>query len=234
MSPYQQSPFPATLWPTLPGLWSPSRSFDPGIAPEADASRTPCASIPAKRNHRSFAAAIDPSFRTPAEASNRMMASLRSAPASSSLAVQPFGWGSLRRPWWRGVRRAVCGEAGGVTAMKQVSGPALLPFPREHRRVFPPSVPGSSDAGAFRRPLLGSCEDPPVTPCGAAARLPSGPASLRRLDNQMASSHLHVGLGDPGDYDDETVGLDPSRACVRASLFTMFDHGWPSLPMTRP
>jgi hypothetical protein len=102
MGPYQQPPFPAALWPTLPGLWSPSRSFDPGIAPEADASRTQCTGIPAIRFRSSFAAASDLS----------VSASLRSAPASSSLAVQPFGWGSPRRPWWRGVRRAVCGEAG--------------------------------------------------------------------------------------------------------------------------
>jgi len=48
-------------------------------------------------------------------------ASLRSAPASSSLTVQPLGWGSPRRPWWRGVRRNICREASVVTAMKQVS-----------------------------------------------------------------------------------------------------------------
>lgn len=104
----------------------------------------------------------------------------------------------------------------------------------EHRRVLPPSVPGSSDASVFRRLLLGSCEDPPVTPCGASARLPSGPVPLREQDDQMASSHLHFRLGDLKEYEDGTVGLDPSRACVRPSLFTMFDHGWPSLPMTRP
>jgi hypothetical protein len=104
----------------------------------------------------------------------------------------------------------------------------------EHRRVFPPSVPGSSDASAFRRLLLGSCEDPSVTPCGASARLPTGPVPLREQDNQKASSHLRFRLGDLKEYADGTVGLDPSRACVRPSLFTMFDHGWPPLPMTRP
>jgi hypothetical protein len=60
MGPYQQPPFPAALWPTLPGLWSPSRSFDPGIAPEADASRTQCAGIPARRFRSSFRRRVRP------------------------------------------------------------------------------------------------------------------------------------------------------------------------------
>jgi hypothetical protein len=47
MSPYRRSPFPAFYRPILSGLWPPSRSFDRGIAPEADASRTLCAGIPA-------------------------------------------------------------------------------------------------------------------------------------------------------------------------------------------
>lgn len=83
-------------------------------------------------------------------------------------------------------------------------------------------------------PVLGSREDPPATLCRAAARLPSGPASLRRLDTQMASFHLQHRLGDLRESDGGTVGLDPSRACVRTSLFTKSDHGWPPLPMTRP
>jgi len=47
MSPYRRSPFPAFYRPILSGLWPPSRSFDRGIAPVADASRTLCAGIPA-------------------------------------------------------------------------------------------------------------------------------------------------------------------------------------------
>jgi len=102
MSPYRRPPFPARIRPILSGLWPPSRSFDRGIAPVADASRTLCASIPARRNPCSFAAALV--VRLWLEARGER-ASLRSAPASSSLTVQPCGWGSLRRPWWRGVRR---------------------------------------------------------------------------------------------------------------------------------
>jgi len=47
MSPYRNPPFPARIRPILTGLWPPSRSFDRGIAPVADASRTLCAGIPA-------------------------------------------------------------------------------------------------------------------------------------------------------------------------------------------
>lgn len=56
---------------------------------------------PSERNPCSFAAALVVALWLEARGER---ASLRSAPASSSLTVQPFGWGSLRRPWWRGVR----------------------------------------------------------------------------------------------------------------------------------
>jgi hypothetical protein len=64
--------------------------------------------------------------------------------------------------------------------------------------------------------------------CEVAFRPPPFGGDLR------ASFHRHHGLGDPREPEDGTVGLDPSRACVRTSLFTMNDHGWPPLPMTRP
>jgi hypothetical protein len=59
---------------------------------------------PSERNPCSFTAALVVPFWLEARSER---ASLRSAPTSSSRAVQPFSWGSLRRPWWRGVRREV-------------------------------------------------------------------------------------------------------------------------------
>jgi hypothetical protein len=154
MSPYRRSPFPAFYRPILTGLWPPSRSFDRGIAPVADASRTLCAGIPANRNPCSVAAALVVPHRLEACGER---ASLRSAPASSSLTVQPFGWGSLRRPWWRGVRRNVCREASVVTAMKQVSRKHCCLREGVSFGVFEvPSTLGPSDAGIFRCP----CSDP--------------------------------------------------------------------------
>jgi len=116
-----------------------------------------------------------------------------------------------------------------VTAKKQV--PCAIAVTRRDvagrssdRNREVPSTPGSSDANVFRR----SCSDP------ARIRQPRLAAQLRGCHPRMASFHLHLGLGDPRELEDGTVGLDPSRACVRTPLFTMFDHGLPPLPMTRP
>lgn len=123
----------------------------------ADASRTRCASIP-----------DDGALCSPSAALVLLVteitwerASLRSAPASSSLAVQPSGWGSSRRPWGRRVRRDARFEAFVATAKKQV---IVSPAIREamdgkmkgSQGAFAPSTPGSSDPNAFRR----SCSDP--------------------------------------------------------------------------
>ena len=177
MGPYRGPPFPATVRPTLPGLWSPSRSFDHRIAPAVDASRTRCASIPDCRAPCSQAAAL---VRLVTEITSER-ASLRSAPASSSLAVQPFGWGSSRRPWGRGVRRDDRFEAFVVTAKKQV--PSSIAAGRMGIagcfRTVDTRVLGPERLSTF---VLGSREDPPDMPCGASARLLQGPASLRMLD----------------------------------------------------
>lgn len=109
-------------------------------------------------------------------------ASLRSAPASSSLAVQPFGWGSLRRPWWRGVRREVLRlrdrDEAGFTPTLLFAGRNVL------RRFEAPLTLGASDASALRR----LCSDPArirrahlamhprgcqPTPCGARQPRPT-------------------------------------------------------------
>lgn len=207
MSPYRRSPFPAFYRPILTGLWPPSRSFDLGIAPEVDASRTLCAGIPAIRNPCSFAAALVVSLGLEARGER---ASLRSAPASSSLAVQPSGWGALRRPWWRGGRRNIGREAGVVTAMKQVSRWHCYLREGMSLGVFQaPLTLGSSDAGAFRRP----CSDPARI---RRAHLAMHPRGCRRdrppcggRTHRAASSHLQRGLGDPCELDGRTVGLIP-------------------------
>jgi len=154
MSPYRCSPFPAFYRPILTGLWPPSRSFDRGIAPVADASRTLCAGIPAIRNPCSFAAAlvVPPWLEARCE-----RASLRSAPASSSLTVQPMGWGTLRRPWWRGVHRDGCREAERRDRDEAGSTQTLLSSWRSIFWRFSGAVDArASDAGAFRR----LCSDP--------------------------------------------------------------------------
>jgi len=146
-----------------------------------------------------------------------------------------FGWGSSRRPWGRGVHHHKRFEALVVTAKKQV--PCAIAVTRRdvaghyQPKSVMPSTPGSSDSNVFRR----SCSDP------ARIRQPRLAAQLRGCHPRMASFHLHDArprpdnrLGDPRELEDGTVGLDPSRACVRTPLFTMFDHGLPPLPMTRP
>jgi hypothetical protein len=146
-------------------------------------------------------------------------ASLRSAWASPSHAAS-FGAGKPR-----------AGHGGGRFVTKQR---------REawHRTV---GEAGRSDADAFRR----LCSDPARIrqmrfaehlrgcrldrpPCGGWTH------PRKSEDKQAASFHLLHELGGPRELDGGTVGLDPSRACIRTPLFTMYDHGWPPLPMTRP
>jgi len=85
---------------------------------------------PSERNPCSFAAAlVAPLGR------NRKVKELRSVPpACVHTRGQPCGWGTTRRPWWRGVRRDVRREA----------------------RVVTVEETGTSDSCAFRR----LCSDP--------------------------------------------------------------------------
>lgn len=163
-----------------------------------------------------------------------MVTSLRSAPASSSLAVQPDGWGSSRRPWGRGVRRAVCGEAGDVTAMKQVPAPHCCCAEGAPQGV---STVGTRVLGRRRvsrpvaRILRGSASHSLRSSCEVAVW--TGLLAEAGRSDGLVPPSRRVGWTRVKKCDG-TVGLDPSRACVRPPLFTMLDHGWPPLPMTRP
>jgi len=151
MSPYRHPPFPASIRPILSGLWPPSRSFDRGIAPVADASRTLCASIPARRNPCSFAAAlvVRPGARPEVKELRSVPPPLLRRSRSNRSVGDPSaghgGEGFVATPY------------DVVTAMKQV--PRWHCYLREGASlgIFQaPSTLGSSDAGTFRCPCSDS------------------------------------------------------------------------------
>jgi hypothetical protein len=147
MSPYRYPPFPACSRPILPGLCSPSRSFDLEIAPEVDASRTLCASIPAIEI---LVRSLPLLSFLPAETESER-ASLRSALASSRT-----------RPAFRaGEPRAGHGGEGFIAT-----------FCREARRRDRKEA-GVLGRKRLSTLVLGSREDPPGTPFSVPARLPS-------------------------------------------------------------
>lgn len=128
--------------------------------------------------------------------------SLRSAPASSSLTVQPFGWGPARRPWGRASHRA-------QSVFRRCSRPRSCRSAPRHRRLFtagealqrssqgsfPPSMTRSSDAGTFLCP----CSDPVRIrqnphPCGGVCEVATRPDTLRCLVRWPRST-FRTGLG---------------------------------------
>lgn len=192
-----------------------------------DASRTRCASIPACRAPCSQAAArAHDRDRVTGFAPFRPRFFVARGPAFRLGILSPAmgARGSSRRSF---LRRSSQPRRSGFHR-------TLLPAEWVSQGACAPLTPGSSDPNAFRR----SCSDPArIRQTRLAAHLrgccwdrhPCG-----RWTHRAASFHLHRELGDSREPEDGTVGLDPSRACVRPPLFTMFDHGWPPLPMTRP
>jgi len=154
MSPYRRSPFPAFYRPILTGLWPPSRSFDRGIAPVADASRTLCAGIPA--NEILVRSPPLLSFRSGSRPEVKELRSvppplLRRSRSNLSVGDPSAGHGGEGFVATAALQRTV------VTAMKQVSRRHCCRHEGASLGIFEvPSTLGASDPDILRCP----CSDP--------------------------------------------------------------------------
>jgi hypothetical protein len=171
MDVYRRPPLPAVIRPILPGLWSPSRSFDPhadiAAVVKADAFARCASYIPTVR------------LRSLPSPSHRVLGvtSLRSAPASSSL--------TFHLPVSRGVGAGSAAMGPGQSSRTERLATLLATAKLQVRRVSPQpegygrdvaeaiagQFPAVDDQVLGRRhisvPVRGFREDPPAShPCG--------------------------------------------------------------------
>ena len=233
MDVYRRPPLPAVIRPILPGLWSPSRSFDPhaGIAAFvwADAFHTLCEWHP-----------DGPGLRSLPSPSRRSLG-VDIAPFRSCILV-------AHGPAFRLGKRSAA-MVPGVSSRTERLSTLLATAKLQVRTVSPqPVYCGRDDAEAIagrfpavddqvlgRRhisvPVLGSREDPPEsTLAGDSARLPSAGCPV-----VMASLHLSHRLGyflwktgvERSDLIPLELAFDPAFHRYRPWLATLADDALP-------
>lgn len=234
MDVYRRPPLPAILRPILPGLWSPSRSFDPhadiAAVVKADAVRTLCVGHPDGPRPPQPAVAVPPISRR----GHRSVPLLHPRRSRSNRQVgDPSGGHGAR---WFIAHRACCHVARDreVAGPHRVTADSLLRerLCRGHRRAEPEAFASSravdDQVPRTQARFCARCSDPVRIrqnshPCGgicevAVSRLPGGDG----LAPPFAQAWVF-----PVENGGGAVGLDPSGACVRScfsQVSTMVGH----------
>lgn len=226
MDVYRRPPFPAVIRPILPGLWSPSRSFDPhadiAAVVWADAFTHCVSGIPTAPGLRSL------------PSPSRRLLGVDNAPFRSCILV-------AHGPTFRLGKRSAAMVPGVssrterlstllATAKLQVrtASPQTLYCGRGVAEVKAGRFPAVDDQVLGRRhisvPVLGSREDPPeLTPLRGNLR---GCHSPSCLVSGLAPPFSQAWVF-PVENGGGAVGLDPSGACVRScfsQVSTMVGH----------
>jgi hypothetical protein len=231
MDVYRRPPLPAVIRPILPGLWSPSRSFDPhadiAAVVKAETVRTLCVGPPDDQAPQPVVA-VPPTSRC-----GRRSVPLPHLRRSRSDARFLGCRGTAQRPWGRAAHRA-------QSVFRRCSRPRSCRSAPCHRRLKATRGTMQRPSGAGARPRgTVTCVDDQVPRTQAhfwaRARIPRGSASAtplrgtlrgcRRCRRPRSTSLTGLGIscGERG-WNGRT---DPSGACVRSCFSqesTMVGH----------